>query len=419
MDELTSAEVLHAALEALRRGARFEDVAAGLPDDVLRMLETSRRLERAGSGPVGMEPGPGSRQGRSDGSGHGQAQGPSATFTLALEEQLRTDFRLRARAGTGGAWPRWRGAILIAGVLAVVGAIGLAGKDFGPYGVLSAGGAARSGDVALERLDDGWREIEALRSALDRGAPDDASTRRRLDRITTAFLEALDSVAVSGDARARARVGADVTTAAGALASMARSVDDRTAEEIISAQRQLVVRLLRTRVGSLDPDPVEVPGTIEVPRTIVSTPLASPSASAEPTRVSGDPTSDPAPTTPTARAIVSPTPTPTRLPPLMTAVPSPTATSEPIEPAPPATSRPRPTDPPPPAPPEPTEVPAPIVPPTRTPDAWPTSAPTEAPPVPPVATPPGEEPSPPPPSPPAIPPTLSDPGAAANATERP
>ncbi len=363
MDELGRAEVLNEALDALRDGACLEDAAAGLPEEFRGLINAVLQLEHSAK--------------------YTAAVAPSATFTLSLEEQLRTDFRLRITDVPNGLWTGWRTALVATTVLFATGAIVLLGAGFGLLSPQPADGAPLTVQDAMRRLDDGWQEIDSLRGALESGELSAAGLQLRLGLITAVFIDALDATAYIGNPRAEARVRADVTTAASTLAALANGRSDPVRDEIVDAQRQLVVRLLRTRVGSLDPAPIEFPGII------VSTPLASPIAGTEPTGVIAEPTETLPAATDTAEPIASP-PTATVIPPHSTE--SPTSTPMPIVPDPPATTRPRPTDPPL-VPPDPPSPPSPIEPPTRTPDAWPTHDPTKAPP-PPIVTPsPGTEPT--------------------------
>ena len=365
MDELTRSEALDRAFDALRDGAGSEDVLSRLPEDLRPLFAAARRLEHAGQAPTAI--------------------GPSATFVLSLEEQLRTDMRLHVADLPSRLWSGWRIGVLVTALFVGAGALVLRGNDVGSFEPTASERAPDTIDSALRRLDEGWVGINTLRQDLRHSDPASSGLAERLGAITTAFEDALDATDGADDPRTVARVRADVEAAAAALAGLAHGRSDAVRDEIIESRRALVVRLLKSRVGSLDPAP------IEPPPIIVSTALPSPTEDLGPP---GGPTEpvDPSPPLPTEP--IPPPATATMVPPLSTEAPSPTSTPMPIAPDPPATTRPRPTDPTP-DPPD----PSPIVPPTETPDRWPTEGPTKAPPEPIVPPTPGVDPSAPPPSP--------------------
>lgn len=358
MDERRHAEALNAALDALRDGARLEDVAARLPAELRPLLDVGRGLGRSAAGVL--------------------PSSPSATFTLSLEEQLLTDMRLQGGAVPARRWGTWRNSILLGLLLLVGGVIALRSAGIGPFAPALAGGESASANQAMGLLEVGWQEIDGLRDDLDGGQTDRLLLTTRLERIVGAFMDALDAAQEEGDRRTAARVLADSGSAAARLATLAHGKPDPIRDEIIAARRLLVVRLLDSRVGRLDPPPIEDPGII------VSTAVPSPTDVTVPPKEPVEPTLTAVPTvaieTPT---ITAPIPTPSPLP---------TATDVPLDP-PISTSVPRRTD----RPPDPTETSEPYVPPTNTPDAWPTTGPTGVPskptPEPTDPAPPGAEPT--------------------------
>ena len=354
MDERRHAEALNAALDALRDGARLEDVAARLPAELLPLLDVGRGLGRSAAGAT--------------------PSSPSATFTLSLEEQLLTDLRLQGGAIPARRWGTWRNGILLGLLLLLGGVMALRSAGIGPFAPALQSGESVTAEQAMGLLEVGWQEIDGLRDDLDGDTADLLHLTTRLERIVGAFMDALDAAEEEGDRRTAARVLADSGTAAATLATLAHGKPDPIRDEIISARRLLVVRLLDSRVGRLDPPPIEGPGII------VSTPVPSPTDVTVPPREPVEPTLTAVPTV----AIETPTITV----PIPTPSPSPTATDTPPDP-PSSTSEPRSTDRPPTA----TNTSEPYVPPTNTPDAWPTDDPLKPTPEPSDPAPPGVEPS--------------------------
>jgi len=279
-----SAEELHTAIGALHRGDAPEDVESRLPPDLRPLLAAAARLLNA------------RRQ---------AGDAPRPAFVLGLEEQLRTDLRLRPAVRRG--LPLRTRLLALGGVLA--------------GGLLFVGvHQARPGDalydfkrgiqaIALQTggaccaayLDLGWRRYEETKELVEAGNPDGDVLQGVLDDLTAAYTTALRLARNADDPRSSARVETE-----------ARLVEAELAQLEPSARPAIAARLRRSR-GLIRASLVPAGPIVKVP------PPGVPTRPVSPTEVPLPPTATVIPD----RATVTPPPTAVRA----TPVPSPSATT--------------------------------------------------------------------------------------------
>ena len=367
---------LQAALERLAAGEPLEGILESLPADLRGQARTAGMLTAA-------------TQGRGD--------RPGVGFVLGLEDQLRTDLRMRmagqVQAPAAPGRPSWSGSRTIAltllltilpGLLvATTASRALPGQ---PLYALRRGaetlGQAWPRDAAgaaERRLDLAWqRQLELSRLLeVGQGGPD--SAERLLDELVAGYRQALRLAAESGDHRVALRADSEASAAADRLGELEALVPGELRPKIAQAVQALAEARRRLAASTpLEPVPIVDAGRAEPGKP--SGRLATASPSPEPTR---DPASSTAPPEASSTAL-APAPTATQREPQPEATGSPTPS-----PAPPATASPEPERPyptrdplrtatplPPPAP-TPTAPPPPPAPaPTWTSEpAWPTTAP--------------------------------------------
>lgn len=389
--EAHDAEQLNAALDAVAAGASPEQALAGLPPELQRLAETGDWFLRAGA-----EAGP----------------RPRPSFMLGLEDQLRTDLRLRPAAPVDGDAPgsaRGLPASLFAFLrrprvlgLLLLGLVGLFGLTQRALPGDPLYGAKRLVERTVEALapsqsmraniclDRGWRRLEETEALLVGGSDADLLERVLTDLVDD-YRSALEHAAASDDERVNFRAATEVAATRDRIDRLAATASPEDSSLLVEAREALEEARMRLGISHERPkgpgsEPIAPTEAAEGPVPPVAGTASAP-AEPSPTLVSGGPEGTEAATaspSPSASATASPTPKPaataTALIPAASATPTasrtPTQTS-----VPPPTDRPKPkrTR----VPPTETPVPQATPEPSRTPDAWAATAtpvdPTETP----------------------------------------
>ncbi|MCB9176636.1 MAG: hypothetical protein H6648_05690 [Caldilineae bacterium] len=367
---------LQAALERLAAGEPLEDILEGMPEALRAPLRTAGLLSAAAP-----------RSGDLAGVG----------FVLGLEDQLRTDLRLRlagpqqAPAQPGRPiWmaPRVVGLSLLLTILsgllvATVASRALPGQ---PLDSLRRGAEAlgqvwprdRAG-AAEQRLDSAWQRQLELSRRIEAGQGSAPSTERLLEALLTDYRQALRLAAESGDRRVALRADGEAEAAAGRLGELVALAPETLRPRLEQAVEALAEARRRLAASTpLEPVPIVDAGPAQPSATSGSLATASPSpelprdpAPPSATPVAGDTAVAPAPSATAGPSQIAPTASPTaspRLPATASPVPErPRPTRDPQRTAtPPPSPQPQPTEPPPPPAPAPTWTSEP---------AWPTAVP--------------------------------------------
>lgn len=196
-------EQLHQAVERLRAGQSLEVAGRGLEPSQRALLASAARLAAAGS----------------------LQRGPRPSFVLRLEEQLRTDVRLRlvGRRGRGRRLQRVM-ALLVVLIVVALAAFYVKRTDSLPGRPLGGALAGDRGNLLArqvgEALDSVWIEVEALEQLMTPHA-DPMAVPRRLAAVRSQSALALQLAQQADSERLVARVGAELEAVADELDRLA------------------------------------------------------------------------------------------------------------------------------------------------------------------------------------------------------
>lgn len=235
-------EQLNDAVDALLSGASRDEVAAHVPEDLDPLVDAADVLAR---------------------SGRAAADGARPSFVLGLEEQLRTDLRLRRpglpRLPLRVRMLRWLGALVVAAIVMLV-VVEQSGPDGPLYGVkqtIEDGRMRLSGSAAtrVDRyLDSAWRRLAEVREMHDQPGTEMSETawQAALDDLVRAYSAAADAAASSNDPMLQGRVRSAAAVAADELARIA----DQAARTDLDRARWFRVSAaeLRRSIAMLPPD---------------------------------------------------------------------------------------------------------------------------------------------------------------------
>jgi hypothetical protein len=202
---------LNEAVDALIEGASRDEVAALLPDDLGPLVEAADVLAR---------------------SAQAGANGPRPSFVLGLEEQLRTDLRLRRpglpRASLRNRFLRWVAALVVATMVMLV-VVEQSNPDDLLYGVKQTIEESRvrlmgsAGTRVDQYLDSAWRLLADIRDMHESPSAEmtAAAWNAALDDLVEAYSSAANEAVVAGDPKLQRRVRSETDMAARELTRIA------------------------------------------------------------------------------------------------------------------------------------------------------------------------------------------------------
>ncbi len=326
-NEHDRADALEQALAALHTGAALEDAALRLDVADAVLLEAA-----AGLGAIAALTSVPSQG------------GPSATFVLGLEEQLRTDLRLGVAQREPIGWARFAGAVT-AGLMVVVGAVLVARSEPGDflYGAktrleaIALGGSARSQTAGAVSFEQGRRRLEQVARTVEADTGPMEGLDALLDEVLRLYAAGTAAASRSDDVYAQSRARIEVEAADAALMRLedvAAPAERMALGETRAALKRVLVPLppdpgngMVTPVAAASPAPSPI--TVATAVAPGTTPTTKPPAEATPTAVgsvapiaSASPTASPSSTAvPATRVPRDPDPTSTPAQPIETVGP--------------------------------------------------------------------------------------------------